>query len=34
MDKKKTLQRRVWVEVDLDGWKYFATEYLPGQYDQ
>ncbi|MBE6719136.1 MAG: phosphoribosylformylglycinamidine synthase, partial [Ruminococcaceae bacterium] len=19
---------------DLDGWKYFATEYLPGQYDQ
>ncbi|MBR2278098.1 MAG: phosphoribosylformylglycinamidine synthase [Eubacterium sp.] len=27
-------QDDVCFEVDLDGWKYFATEYLPGQYDQ
>ena len=27
-------QDTVCSEPALDGWKYFATEYLPGQYDQ
>ena len=27
-------QDTVCSEPELDGWKYFATEYLPGQYDQ
>ncbi len=27
-------QDSVCFEPKLDGWKYFATEYLPGQYDQ
>ncbi|MBQ3434337.1 MAG: phosphoribosylformylglycinamidine synthase, partial [Selenomonadaceae bacterium] len=27
-------QDEVCFEPELDGWKYFATEYLPGQYDQ
>ncbi|MBQ9517125.1 MAG: phosphoribosylformylglycinamidine synthase [Eubacterium sp.] len=27
-------QDEVCYEPELDGWKYFATEYLPGQYDQ